>query len=777
MKKIELLAPAGDQESLIAAIQNGANAIYLGGTLFSARAYAKNFTNEQLEWAVSYAHLREVKVYVTVNTLFRDDELKKLIQYIDYLYQIQVDALIIQDIGLFHAVRKRYPDFEIHISTQASVMNSQAVKYFEKYGASRIVLARENTIEEIQTICQSTSLEIEVFIHGALCVCYSGQCLMSSFIGKRSGNRGSCAQPCRLSYHLCLNETPLENKVPFILSPKDLMTIQSIGELIDAGVTSFKVEGRMKKPEYVASVIKAYRHAIDAHIEQKQKDLQKDIKQMKAMFNRDYTSGYVFHDNNIVNGDYSGNKGSIIGKVIGYNKKKKHVLIHLNNALSQGDSIVLQKIDKGRPINKIFLHNRLVSDAQSGDIVEIEFDYPVYDGLVRKTVDSQIIKEMQQTYQKENCHLPIQMIFEGKINKSPQLTIQYQNYLIQKESKLIIEEANKTPLTKERIIQQLCKLGENPFYVENVKINIDHNISMPIKELNLLRRQGIEELSNLLAHRIIHNGAIKEIPLYQRIPYQKKPKMNVLVSQINQLYYIIDLDIDMIFYPFQKDIEKAYQICRDHHKEFALFIPRICKDKDLKAIKNHPIYSKIENVVVNEMGAYTAFCDKIRIIGTGFNIYNSWSAASFQEKKILSLEMSRNQIRGLQTDMSKCFVQVYGKVENMITEYCPISQYYYGYQRKNCQICKKGKYSLKDRKGELFDIMTDDQCRIHILNCRTLMIDNFHHLQIGGIFIHLTNEDGYLSEMIIKDFICCLKNQKEISIRNKLKTTSGYFKE
>lgn len=231
--KVELLAPAGDQESLIAAIQNGADAIYLGGTLFNARAFAKNFDYEQLQWAIQYAHLRGVRIFVTLNTLYRDDEFTQLAEYVQYLYDIQVDALIIQDIGLFDFIRQHYPDFEIHISTQASIMNRYGAQYFEEKGASRIVLARENTLQEIKDVCQNTSLDVEIFVHGALCVCYSGQCLMSSFIGKRSGNRGACAQPCRLNYRLAKDGQLLPQTMPYLLSPKDLMTIEHIGELID----------------------------------------------------------------------------------------------------------------------------------------------------------------------------------------------------------------------------------------------------------------------------------------------------------------------------------------------------------------------------------------------------------------------------------------------------------------------------------------------------------------------------------------------------------------
>ena len=338
LKKIELLAPAGDQESFVAAIQNGADAIYLGGTLFNARAFAKNFDDEQLQWAVQYAHCRDVKVYVTVNTLYKDKEFPLLLEYIDRLYHFQVDALIIQDIGLFDVVKHAYPDFEIHMSTQSSIMNNSAVQYFDQIGASRVVLARENTLLEIKDICQSTKLEIEVFIHGAICICYSGQCLMSSMIGKRSGNRGACAQPCRLQYQLVEDGKILENKIPFLLSPKDMMTIEHIPELIEAGVTSLKIEGRMKRPEYVASVVKAYRHAIDNYYQHQSSDYQEDIADMQAMFNRNYTQGYLMNDPYLLDGDYSGNKGVKIGQVVRYISAQKRVVIALNKTLNQGDS-------------------------------------------------------------------------------------------------------------------------------------------------------------------------------------------------------------------------------------------------------------------------------------------------------------------------------------------------------------------------------------------------------------------------------------------------------
>lgn len=759
MRKIELLAPAGDKESLIAAIQNGADAIYLGGTLFNARAYAKNFDLNELKWAVEYAHLHFVKIYVTVNILYKDDEFQELIQYLDYLYDIQVDALIVQDIGLFHVIKHRYEDFEIHMSTQASVMNSFAVQYFEEHGASRVVLARENTIEEIKDICSQTTMDIEVFVHGALCISYSGQCLMSSFIGKRSGNRGQCAQPCRLHYQLKRDQTLLDKHIPFLLSPKDLMTIEHVGDLIDAGVTSFKIEGRMKKPEYVASVVKAYRNAIDAHLESKKIDLSESIENMRAMFNRDYTLGYAFHDKNILVGDYSGNKGIIIGTVIQYFKKNKRVQILLNGTLSQGDSLVFEDIDKGRPVNKIYLQGKLVSQAHQKDTVEIEFDYPVFQGNVRKTLDSTIVHNLQKTYQKEYRRTPIDIKFMAKMNQKAVLTIICKQKELTIYSKCHVDQAIKTPLTKERICQQLKKVGENPFVINNIELEIDENISLPISVLNEMRRSLLEELSLYLKGQKIHDKEKRDIPELIYSSQNKDKEIHVLISTIDQLNVILKYNIDYIYYPFCSDVEKAFQICQTNHKKFVLYMARICKDEDILEMKNSRIYQNIEYVLVNDYGSYHAFYDKKRIIGTGFNIFNKYAMTYFQEPTLLSLEMNKKQISYLKHRQP--IIQIYGKIENMISEYCPISQYYFGFQNKHCMMCKEASFSLIDRKNKEFDIMMDEKCRMHLLNCYTLFIPP-QDIETNKYFIHFTNENIETTKEVIDDIIKSIDFNKKV---------------
>lgn len=777
MKKIELLAPAGDKESLIAAVQNGADAIYLGGTLFSARAFAKNFDDEQLQWAIQYAHLYSVKIYVTVNTLFKDAEIDALISYLDKLYEFQVDALIIQDVGLFDIVRTLYPDFEIHMSTQSSIMNHYGVNYFEKCGASRVVLARENTLEDIQSICQNTSIEIEVFVHGAMCVCYSGQCLMSSMIGKRSGNRGQCAQPCRLPYQLLKDDQVLPEKYPFILSPKDMMTIEHVGALIEAGVSSLKIEGRMKRPEYVASVTRAYRQAIDAFYEHKKIDLQPLIHDMKAMFNRNYTLGYLKHDTHLVDGDYSGHRGSIIGEVLYYHKKQKRVGIRLKDTLMQGDSIVFENIDKGRPVNKIYHQKKLVNKAYSNDVIEIEFDYYVDRGLVRKTLDTNVVKKMQQTYQKSPRKISISMKFEARIYQRARLILKKENLKVTVESQQEVQLAHNTPLEKQRINQQLSKLGSTPFIAEHIQINIDEGISMPIRDINEMRRHATDMLIEKLSHQKIHHHSRQKMSTYSQKSTSQAPQFYILVHSIEQLKTVIQYPFDTIIYPYQERIEKAYEICQKHQKKMIMMTSPVMKDDDIEDVLSSQIYSQIDTILVNDYGAYMAFQDKKLVVGQGLNIYNSYAAHHYHQPYLVSLEMSTTEIKHLQVDLTQCLVQIFGKTTNMISEYCPITQYYFGYQNRHCQMCKQGHFALRDRKNEKFDIMVDNKCRMHLLNAHTLFYDQFKQLPVGGFLIAFTNEDQQQVQMVMDDFMQMIYNQQKSHIRQKIKVTSGYFKE
>ena len=361
MKKPELLAPVGSIESLYAAIEAGADAVYLSGKKYGARVYANNFNDEELIEAIKYAHIYGVKVYVTVNTIIYEYEVEDFINYIDMLHKNNVDAIIIQDIGMFDLIRKTYPNLELHISTQMHIHNIEGVKFFEKLNAQRVVLARETSIDVIKEIKKNTNIELEVFTHGALCISYSGECLMSSLIGGRSGNRGACAGCCRLPYDI-ISDNKIINKDKYPLSTKDLMTLEHIDELIESGIDSFKIEGRMKRPEYVYQVVSLYRKAIDSYINTGKSTItQEDIKEMKKLFNREFTNGYLFNEKYIINGKRPNHQGVEIGSVIDY--KNGYVYIKLTDKLNVHDGIrILGKSDKGLMLNKMFINktnNRL----------------------------------------------------------------------------------------------------------------------------------------------------------------------------------------------------------------------------------------------------------------------------------------------------------------------------------------------------------------------------------------------------------------------------------
>ncbi len=314
MRKIELLSPAGNFECLKAAVNNGANAVYLGGKNFSARAFAGNFDRDELKEAVNYAHLRNVRVFVTLNTLLTEAEFENALKSAEYYYQSNVDALLIQDLGLYYELKKRYPDFELHCSTQMHVHNLEGVRTAKKLGFKRVVLARESNLELIREACKE-DIEIETFVHGALCVSYSGQCLMSSATKNRSANKGMCAQCCRLRYELYDEEDHrIKTDTDYLLSPKDMYLLEDIPQLIDAGVASFKIEGRMKSPAYVGYVTGMYRKAIDSYLEGKPFHIsEREKEELKVLFNRSFTNDLLYGKKGLFGQKTPNHQGIAIG--------------------------------------------------------------------------------------------------------------------------------------------------------------------------------------------------------------------------------------------------------------------------------------------------------------------------------------------------------------------------------------------------------------------------------------------------------------------------------
>jgi len=505
IKKMELLAPAGDFEALKAAVENGADAVYLGGKLFNARASAANFTTEELKKAIAYAHERLVKIYVTVNILVADQEFPLLADYLYELYTMGVDAVIVQDIGVACFIREVLPEIELHASTQMTQTNSYGIRQLEKMGFSRVVLARETIQAEMAKIIQATNMEIEVFGHGALCISYSGQCLMSSYIGARSGNRGRCAQPCRMAYQLVDskgNDLLGGQKLgEHLLSPRDLNLSEELVELQKTGVSSLKIEGRMKRPEYVATVVRIYRKALDdLALKNRQGLTDQDRYELTQIFNRDFTTGYFhgYQGAEMMSFARPNNRGAKAGRIL--EVRPNRLTLKLESGLNIGDGLEIwtSRGREGITIGKIFDGaGRSVAKAAGGETVSIEFTGSARAGdRVFKTHDQELMEKARLSFQegKEQRKRPLKMRLSGSTGSKLRLEAWENSKYVVVESSAEAQEAVNRPLEHEYLAKQLGRLGNTPFYLEDLELDLKGKLIVPVSEINDLRRQIVEKL-------------------------------------------------------------------------------------------------------------------------------------------------------------------------------------------------------------------------------------------------------------------------------------------
>lgn len=505
LKKVELLAPAGTMDALYAAVNAGADAVYLGSTLFSARAFAGNFDHAQMQQAIRYCHQRGVAVYVTMNTLLFEDELEKAMQEVDFLYHADVDALLVQDLGLFQKVHACYPDLDLHCSTQMHIHNADGCRFMKEEGAARVVLARETPFELIKE-CVSTGVDIEVFCYGASCISYSGQCLMSAEVKNRSGNRGMCAQMCRLRY------TPMRDGKPqpcpdgdYVLSPKDINLIERVPDLIQAGVSSLKIEGRMKRPEYVYLAVKTFREAIDAFYASKAYHLsdQRD-EQLKLMFNRGFSQGH-FASASIderMSHFRPNHRGIPIGTVLGFQNGR--VLVHLTHSLDQHDGlrIINTPVDTGLTAVKIEKNGLLVNHADAGDKVWLECHCkpaPKRGQTVLKTSSSKLLEDIDRSIVDEPKRRQVTVRYCARIGSPLQLEARLGDTLVSVASSHPLSAARNAPLTRQRLEAALAKTDTAPLAAAFDPSSVLEHEFLPVSMLNEIRRSLYEKLLDALA--------------------------------------------------------------------------------------------------------------------------------------------------------------------------------------------------------------------------------------------------------------------------------------
>ena len=746
MEKVELLAPVGNREMLYQAIHNGADAVYLAGFKYGARKFAKNFSEEELVEVIGYAHLYGVKVYVTVNVLIYENELEDVLSYLEFLHVHGVDAVIMQDMGLIWYVRKLLPHLEIHASTQCHNHNQEIVLLWKELGLTRVVFAREMSLEEIQSV--DVPIEKEVFVYGALCVCYSGCCLFSSLNGGRSGNRGECVGSCRLPYRLIRGNQKMDIDGEYLLSTKELNTMNKVGSLIKAGITSFKIEGRMKSPAYVGYVTRLYRKLIDCYYRQEETKLSAiELQNLKKLFHREFTCGYLFSDPDIMNIHSPNHLGIEIGRVLEVDSKK--IKIKLNfDSLCQNDGIRFKNNGQGMIVNRLYDQNKLlIQQVDKGEICFLDNKFGVEKGdILLKTVDSKLIRELERYSLKK---IPVWMKVKCFLGKEMELKLTDGIHTVFKRYGQV-ESAIKREVDTSEIQRQFEKLGNTPFVLENIEIQSDPHIFINLKDMNELRRRAVEQL--ILIRKNQKKKVVKDVVLdrFVNLETDHNIYLNVLVRTEEQLKCCLANAVHDIYVT-----------------DYALYL----KYKNLGNVyyrmdrvnSSYLDYSQ-EKLVVGELGSVHRYSKNNIVIGDYYlNVTNHHSIEFLSElgvrKVTLSVELNDCQIRDIMKKSYPVELIIYGRLELMVMKYCPLKKCL-----KYCDKClnSQEKFYLEDQAGRRYPMIRKN-CLTHIMHFENMnrisKIQDYQKMGIQHFRIEFFEEDALEVEQVISRIKKQLKHQ------------------
>jgi len=767
---IELLAPAGSWEALEAAVNAGADAVYMGGKAFGARQYASNFDREEMAKAVYFAHMHRVRIYITVNTLVDDSEMQDLASYLLFLNNVGVDGIIVQDLGVIRLAKQIVPDLPLHASTQMTVTNSSGVDFSIEAGMERTVVARELSLEEIKAAC-SRGTEIETFIHGALCVCYSGQCLMSSLIGGRSGNRGRCAQPCRLPYKLmnAKGEDMLAGKDAgqYLLSPKDMNTLEILPELIEAGVVSYKIEGRMKRPEYVAVVVDAYRRAIDSYKAGNYNVPQKDLDNIEQIFNRDFTTAYMTHrpGREMMSDRRPNNRGVLVGRVAKLDKVRNKATIKLDKELHLGDGLEFWVSVGGRvgtTVTEMLRGGESVSVAGVGEQVTIDVPNGVrLNDRVFRTLDAGLMAYAQQFFGPDaKKRIPVDAVVTAKLGEPMKIMLtDDEGNVGYGETNFIVEEARKRALDDDVVRKQVDRLGTTEYFLNSLTFEHDDNVMVPMSEMNEARRMAAESLDVTRLEAFAPARKQRHSYKAELVPREKGNRnrnaiITVHCDTVPKVEEALRGGADRILFAgdafntkviTNEDYRTVVALARKAGKEVAFATPRIIKEAQLKFFDKlfdlwnelAPDYVYISN---NGLWPLAKKHENLKLwADMTLNIYNVQSLEFWHEAgaqgALLSPELTMGQVEHLAAVSPmpvECMVQ--GRLEMMVSEYCVGGSFLGDLHKGVCKFNCKEPLFLGDRKDAAFPVVGDQYCKMHILNAHELsMLTNIKHMEDIGV--------------------------------------------
>ena len=699
--QVEVLAPAGSLDIMKAVVAAGADAIYLGGNMFGARAFANNFNDEELICAIEYAHLFGRKVYLTVNTLLKSREIENsLIEYLIPFYEAGLDAVIVQDMGVFNLIRKHFPDMDIHASTQMTQTGVYGSRLLKELGATRIVTSREMNLQEIKQLHERLDVEIESFVHGALCYCYSGQCLLSSFNGGRSGNRGRCAQPCRMPYDVYDNGEKINNRNnSYALSPKDMCALQILPDVIESGVYSLKIEGRMKNVTYAAMVTHIYRKYVDMYLERGRKGFKvdkQDIDDLSDIYNRGaFTTGY-----------YDSVKGKKMMSLGRPNHMGTECLKVVSNKAGRITFKALKNVNRGDVFEIDKEHSfESGADVAAGQtfVVNLPKKYPLYEGrIVNRMNNAKIKAYVADNYVGTTPKLHVDMKLSVRKNENISLTVMYDG--IEKTcTGEIVTEAQSRPASEEELVKNLKKTGDTCFVVEDAEVQLDDGVFVPVGWIKELRRNVLEQLETHLKHSLVrtynkpecaepddkkeadddNNYQVRKAAYLHDIAQVKKAAS---VSGVESIY----LDYKMFYMNDENSLKEAVKHCQSHEIYVYMFLPHILKAEKYDKFKclcekasdcgiDRFVCRNIEQIGFLGSDNWKKLSDKVHIItDSSIYIFNTFAkdelrrlcsnAGVILDRMTLPLELTDKEMKpviGNDTELV-----VYGNVPLMVSEQC-----------------------------------------------------------------------------------------------------------
>jgi putative protease len=740
-----LLAPAGDWECAKAAVENGADAIYFGLERFNARMRARNFTEADLPELMAWLHRRGVRGYVTLNTLVFPRELTEAEGYIRSMIAAGVDAVIVQDIGIARLIRHLSPDFPIHASTQMTITSGVGAEFAAELGCEVVVLARECSLQEIAQIQaylqeKGSSLSLEVFVHGALCVAYSGQCLTSEALGGRSANRGECAQACRMPYELVVDGIRRDlGEKRYLLSPQDLAGLEVLPELVKLGIRCLKIEGRLKSPEYVANVTRVYRQALDAlGVGQPWQPSQQERYELEMSFSRGLYTGWLRGINNqeLVHARFGKKRGVYLGQVVGI--QQDQVGIRLEAPLKAGDGVVF---DQGQP-ELPEQGGRVYRVQEKQGLAWLSFGEGAIDlkrlrvgDRLWKTSDPELEKRLRQSYAGDHPRFqrPVHMEVHGQVGSPLTLILRdEQGHTVQVDSPLPLEAAHRQPLTTEKLRQQLGRLGSTPFKLGSLHNALQGEVMLPVSLLNQMRRQAVERLQALRAQpprwQLNPEARWQDLVPSQEEPERGSPQLVVLVRDPAQLPAAIASGIRQIYLEFEdpRRYREVIRTTKAAHPEVELWVapPRITKPGETWILKQ-VLAAGADGYLVRNYDHLRFFAGQRCIGDFSLNVANPITAYYLKtrynlERLTASYDLNHEQLGSLlQAGPAHRYeVTLHQHMPLFHMEHCVFCAFLSsGTDYTNCgRPCEKHEVKLRDRANVEHILKADAGCRNTLYN-------------------------------------------------------------